>query len=40
MKGGIIVAFSSYDLLDKTMRYTFSYLKKKVFFETKGAVID
>lgn len=39
INGGIIVAFSTYDLLEKTLVYC-SMLKSKVFFETKGGSID
>ena len=34
------MAFSSYELLEKTLKYSVSILQKKVFFETKGADID
>lgn len=37
--GGIIVAFSTYELLERTLRYS-TALKNKVFFETKGGNID
>lgn len=37
--GGIVVAFSNYDLLEKTLKFA-STLSKKVYFETKGGNID
>lgn len=39
VEGGIVVAFSNYDLLEKSLKYA-SILKKKVFFETKGGIVD
>lgn len=34
-----MVAFSNYDLLEKSLKYA-NILKKKVFFETKGGNVD
>lgn len=39
IKGGIVVAFSTYDLLEKTMGFC-SMLKSKVFYETKGGNME
>jgi Rad3-related DNA helicase len=39
INGGIIIAFSNYDLLERTLKWA-SVLNKKVYFETKGGNID